>query len=110
MLVDPALPGPTLPTGVNYGTAGLTPCPGACKANYVVVVPPCKTRKPSYMPLTRLSCTQQMSCRIRLLFFLRLAVAMVVVLRTERLADVVFVGNDPPAEVGSGKQRPPGHR
>ena len=32
MLVDPALPGPTLPTGVNYGTAGLTPCPGACKA------------------------------------------------------------------------------
>ena len=38
MLVDPALPGPTLPTGVNYGTAGLTPCPGACKA------PPCHKR------------------------------------------------------------------
>ena len=33
MLVDPALPGPTLPTGVNFGTAGLTPCPGACKGN-----------------------------------------------------------------------------
>ena len=33
-LVDPALPGPTLPTGVNYGTAGLTPCPGACKGEH----------------------------------------------------------------------------
>ena len=35
ILVDPALPGPTLPTGVNYGTAGLTPCPGACKVQGV---------------------------------------------------------------------------
>ena len=37
-LVDPALPGPTLPTGVNYGTAGLTPCPGACKVIWFLTV------------------------------------------------------------------------